>query len=282
MIRAARSLTFILMVPLAALAMYRLDALLRENSSMIQLSKCIVPARWVVDLRRIGRPSASSTPPNGYCLRALRAREGAARRFRARLELIDGDIAAQQGEWTAALSHYRSAIGYSDVSVAGLWNDVAAAEAWKIKDYPAALAASLDGLKSSPDDEGLRTKAAMMYLYYVPPYSRYGEAIKVMRPGLGFSHPYYYNIAASCYLALGQNREGLQMAEEAVRLARPAKDPSLPAALYLQGVLLRCSGRDNAGIAALEESMALAPADQTRTALSAGAAAVCASASANR
>ncbi len=282
MIRTARGFAFILVVTVAALAFYRLDPVWRENSGMIQLSKCIVAARWVVDLRRARRPSASSTPPDGHCLRAFRARPGLPRRFRARLELIDGDVAAQQGEWTTAVLHYRRAIEYSDVSVSGLWNDVAAAEAWKIKDYPAAMAASLEGLKSDPYDEGLRTKAAMMYLYYLQPYSRYREAVRVMRPELGFSHPYYYNIAASCYLALGRNRQGLQMADEAVRLARPTKDTNLPAALYLEGVLLRCSGRDNAGIAALRESMALAPTDQTNIALHANAAAMCASVSANR
>jgi tetratricopeptide (TPR) repeat protein len=281
-ISATRSFALILVATLAVLTLRRLDPMLHENGSMIQLSKCVVPARWVVDLRRAGRPTALSTPPDGRCLRALRARAGLARRLRARLELIDADVAAQQGEWTTAVVHYRSAIEYSDVSVAGLWNDIAAAEAWKIKDYPAALAASLDGLKSSPADEGLRTKAAMMYLYYVQPYSRYREAVKVMRPELGFSQPYYYNIAASCYLALGQSRQGLQMADEAVRLARAVKDPNLPAALYLKGVLLRCSGRDNAGIAALRESMAQAPSDQTRIALQADAAVICASVSANR
>ena len=282
MIATVRGFAFILVVTVAALTFHRLGPVWHENSGMIQLSKCVVPTRWVVDLKRAGRPSAFATHPDGHCLRACRARPGLPRRFRARLELIDGDIAAQQGEWTTAVSHYRRAIDYSDVSVAGLWNDVAAAEAWKIKDYPAAMAASLEGLKSDPYDEGLRTKAAMMYLYYLPPYSRYREAVKVMRPELGFSHPYYYNIAAGCYLALGRSRQGLQMADEAVRLARLAKDPNLPAALYLKGVLLRCSGRDNAGIAALRESMALAPTDQTRIALHTNAAAMCASVSANR
>jgi tetratricopeptide (TPR) repeat protein len=103
-----------------------------------------------------------------------------------------------------------------------------------------------------------------------------------MRPELGFSHPYYYNIAAGCYLALGRSRQGLQMADEAVRLARRAKDPNLPAALYLEGMLLRCSGRDDAGIPALQESMALAPTAQTRVALHANASTICASVSANR
>ena len=110
--------------------------------------------------------------------------------------------------------------------------------------------------------------AAILYLFYIPPYGRYQEAIAVMRPELGLVYPHYYNIAAGAYLGLGQLDNGMRMARESVRLGRIGNDPSLPTGLYLLGLMQRCAGQPVVGFANLREARGLSPEnDQIKAAL---------------
>lgn len=234
-----------------------------RNRGMIQLTNCLISSGWISDLDRIRRPRSGASPPDSACLRTLHDQADSPRGISTRLELIDGDVAVKNEDWSGAVAHYRSAIKLADRPAPGIWNDIVGIEAWKLKDYRAAQAASLEGLKRSPENQNLRVDAAIMYLYYIPPYNRYREALEVMRPELGFSHPYHYNIAAGAYSGLGQLNAGLRMAKEAVRLARATHDrTNLVTGLYLEGVLQRCSGDTDAGFANLREALSLSPHDE--------------------
>jgi hypothetical protein len=229
---------------------------------MVGLSRCLVPDGWVSDLDRVRRPLASAKLPESRCLDRARAYRQSSQSLSARLDLLDGDIAARRDQWAMAILHYRAAIEGAPIPRPGIWNDIVAIDAWKLKDYEAARIAALEGLRDSPGDQDLRMSAAMMYLYYIPPYSRYREAIEVMRPELGFRYPYYYNIAAGTYLGLGEWSNGLRMAQEGVRLARATKDPNLATGLYLTGVLQRCAGENEAGVRTLREAASISPDDK--------------------
>jgi hypothetical protein len=179
--------------------------------------------------------------------------------------------------------HYSRAKALIGRTAPGISLDIVKTRMSHQKDYPAALAAALDGLRESPEDHDLRVTAAILYLYYVPPYSRYHEALSVMRPELGFRHPYYYNIAAGSYLALGDFARGLPLAREAERLGRAVHDPSLVMSLYLLGLMQRCSGLAEAGRENLLEARALSPHDtQVAAALADDVSGLCQAVSTNK
>src|SRR5262245_50462114 len=246
------------------------------NRAFVAFSRCVVPLQWTSDLSRFYHPELRQAAPAEECLQRVRTLS-ASPRLLARVDLAMGDIAARGRRLEDALNRYRSAQARLANAEPGIALDVV-----KLlmtgKDYQRALDAALEALTALPGDHDLRVTAGILYLFYVPPYGRYAEAIAVMRPDLGFSHPYYYNIAAGSYLGLGEFVKGVSLAAEAVRRGRELRDPSLPTSLYLLGVLQRCSGAPRAGEASLREAIALAPAHaEARAALGDDTPSVCGS-----
>ena len=233
--------------------------LFANNLASIELNRCLVPVSWTSDLNGSRHPQRGHTAPSELCLAPVRQEKGASGSLRARLQLIDAEVAIRDGRWRDAIAHYGEARALLGHPAPGISLDIVNTLMGKQKDYPAALAAALEGLRESPEDHDLRVTAAMLYLYYVPPYSKYREALSVMRPELGFNHPYYYNIAAGSYLGLGDFEKGLPLAREAERQARAMRDPNLATSLYLLGVMQRCTGLPDAGRRDLAEALAISP-----------------------
>jgi tetratricopeptide (TPR) repeat protein len=231
------------------------------NHAMVQLAKCVVPIRWISCPDRAWSHTPNQLVPAAEVMERVRQTSGRCHRVLRRLELIAGDIAETNGQWAAAIARYRAAAALADIPAPGIWSAVVRIYMWKLKDYKAALTVAIQAVRDSPEDQDLRVNAAMLYLYYIPPYSGYREALAVMRPELGFTHPYYYNIAAGAYLGSGQLNEGMRMAQEAVRLSRATNDPNLATGLYLLGLMQRCTGQAGPGTENLREARALSPED---------------------
>ena len=260
-----------------------LDRVLAENRAFVLLNRCLVPTSWTSDLTRARHPDPARVPPAAACLQGVRQAGGVPPRLAARLQQLDGDIAFRDGRWRDAVVSYERAKPLIGRPSPGISLDIVNTLQAKEKDYPAALNAALEGLRETPEDHDLRVAAATLYLFYVPPYGRYREALSVMRPELGFTHPYFYNIAAGAYLGVGDFEKGLPLAAEGVRLARPTRDPSLPTSLYLLGLMQRCTGQSDTGRANLLEALALSSSnDQIRAALASDISALCHTPSANR
>jgi len=233
-----------------------------SNVAMISLVHCLVPIGWISDPERASNHTPQQSIPPVDCLDQNRQGSRNSQHLSQRLKLIAGDIAVHDEQWQVAITQYRAAAEIADHPVPGIWSAIVSIYMGKLKDYKTALTVALQAIRVSPRDQDLRVSAAMLYLYYIPPYSRYRESISVMRPELGFTHPYYYSIAAGAYFALGQMDDGLLMAQEAVRLSRATNDPNLTTGLYLLGFMQRCTGQPELGIANLHEAQGLSPQDK--------------------
>lgn len=252
----------LLLLLLASAGAARFSDRWATNRAMAQLNHCLLPIGWISYPDRARSVSPDQPVPPSACLEAARHESGASRSVLSRLELIAGDIAASRDLWQDAIMHYRNAAELIDHPAPGIWSAVVGIYMGKLKDYETALTIALQALRSSPEDQALRMSAGMLYLYYVPPYSNYAQAIAVMRPELGFTEPHFYNIAAGSYLALGELDNGLRMAQESVRLSRARNDINLATGLYLLGLMQRCTGQSELGIANLREAQGLSPQDE--------------------
>lgn len=235
-----------------------------SNAAMSTLARCLMPIGWVSYSDRAWSANANQLAPSAICLEQVRDEAGESRRVLTRLELIAGDIATSQDRWQDAIANYETASRLIKRPVPGIWSAVVGIYMWKLKDYQTALDITLQALEFSPTDQDLRVSAGLLYLYYVPPYSAYARAMAVMQPELGFTEPYYYNIAAGSYLALGEFNNGLRMAQESVSKARAMNDNdiNLATGLYLLGLMQRCTGQPELGIANLREAQMLSPQDE--------------------
>jgi len=219
-----------------------------------------MPIGWVSFPDHPNLPATAQPLPEAACLNA--AHQLATRadtRVQARMALLDGDLAAGQGEWLIAIAHYRQAAALLNDSTPDIWGTVSAIYMLNLKDPTSALSVTLQALQQSPRDQGLRTRAAELYLFYLPPYGDAVSALNAMQPELGFTHPYPYSLAAGAYLQVGKLQEGLQMAEMAVKLGRAYGGSNLANALYILGILQRCADQHETGIANLREAQTLVP-----------------------
>ena len=241
------------------------ERVLASNAAMSTLARCLMPIGWISYPDRPHPPATTQPLPETACLSAAhRLAAQGNDRVQARIALLDGDLAAGQGEWLTAIEHYRNAAELIDYPVPGIWSTVVGIYMWKLEDYQTALVIALQALEFSPKDQDLRVSAGMLYLYYVPPYGDYTRALAVMQPDLGFTEPYYYNIAAGSYMTLGEFDNGLRMAQESVSKARAMNDNDLNLAtgLYLLGLMQRCTGQSELGIANLHEAQGLSSQDE--------------------
>jgi len=246
---------------IACLATFGLGDYASTNRAMIHLSKCLWRVGWVSDPDRARSFVSQQVPPSSYCLDRVKRLSGTSRRLTRRLEVIAGDIAAARGQWNQALDHYTTAVRLIPSPAPGISAAIVSIYMWQLKDYSTALDIALQALSSSPDDETLRLCAGLLYLYYVPPFNNYARALRAMRPELGFSSSYPYNVAAGAYLAIDELDNGLTMAQHGVRLSRNRADANLATGLYQLGLIQRCLGHTEQGMANLREALTLSPND---------------------
>ncbi len=231
-----------------------------SSAAMSILVRCLMPIGWVSYPDRPNPPATAQPLPEAACLSAAhRLAAQGDDRVQARMALLDGDMADGQGEWLTAIEHYRHAAALLNYATPDLWSTVSVIYMLNLKDPTSALTVTLQALRQSPGHEELRTRAAELYLFYLPPYGDAVSALEAMQPELGFTHPYPYSLAAGAYLQVGKTQEGLQMAEKAVQFGRAYGGADLASALYILGVLHRCTDQNEAGLANLREAQALAP-----------------------
>ena len=231
-----------------------------SNLAMNAIARCLVPVKWSSYHDHPSSLANNQLLPQAVCLNAARQMLAQGEhRVQARMAMLDGDLAAAVGKWLPAIEHYHKAATLLNYDMPDLWNTVSGIMMLKLKDPSGALTVTLQALQQSPSHQGLRTRAAELFLFYVPPYSDAVRALAAMQPKLGFTHPYPYTLAAGAYLHTGKTREGLQMAEQAVRLGRAYGAVELANALKILGIIQRCTGQYEAGLANLRDAQTLVP-----------------------
>lgn len=229
------------------------------NMEMIRLARCVVPIGWATAVDRATQHNPFQVRPSSDCLNTVQRNSVGSTRTSMRLALIEGDIASYEKQYRLAVVHYRRAARLANRPVPGIWGAVASIQLWQLKEYSAALATVTQALRSAPEDEGLRKTGGMLYLYYIPPYSNYRQALAVMRPELGFTGAHFYNIAAGSYIGIGRYGDAILMAQAAVRLSQARDDANLTLGLYHLGIAQHCTGQPEEGRRSLAAALALSP-----------------------
>ena len=238
---------------------------------MLKLTRCLMPTGWTSypDRPWLGAQNGAIMP-EAACLDNVQrmvnqaywtsGQSKPAKYLNARLQLIQGDMAFAQQSWQNAVSSYeKSADLLNDVPTPHIWAHIAAIYMLYENNPDEALRVTLHALEHSPESAELRIRASEIYLFHSQP-PRPSQAIEVLRPLVGrYGNSYAYGLMAVAYLNLGQFDDGIDVAQQAIDLARHEGHDDLANALRLLGSIQRCAGQDKVGKDNLRQALLLAP-----------------------